>query len=431
MHSPMMQHLMVCTLAIILIVIAAQVCGRLASKVGQPVVVGEMVAGVLLGPTALGFFMPEVSAFVFPPEIRKVLYVLAMMGLSFYMFLVGMEHDSPPASGRTKALPIILSVLGVIVPIGMAGAVVAWLALDLKPANISNNVYILFLGIGASVTAFPMLARMLQERRMVGTVFGATAIRTAAIDDALAWVGLAIVAAMALRGDATTAIIQTVIPAIVMTVVLFRVLPLLFKKAFERAVAQKSIGDKLFGAIILVVLVTGLISDYIGIYSVFGGFITGMAFPRVHGFVHLLQERMLQMVRCFFLPVFFTYSGLQTDVWGSFSPSTLSIFAVLLVVSMASKALPAFFVLRSYKWSWGETIAMAGLMNARGLMILVYMTIGLSLGLVETKMFSIMVLIAIVTTASALPIYRLHFSDGREEVARVEWGRGRAIPAGV
>lgn len=425
-----MQLLMVTTAAIVLIIATAQVCGRLASRIGQPVVVGEMVAGVLLGPTAFGLLAPEASAFLFPAETKRVLYVIAMMGLSLYMFLVGLEHDSPRTQGRARYLPIILSILGVLLPLGMAGAAVAWLAMDLKPAHITADVYILFLGIGASVTAFPMLARMLQERRMVGTTFGATAIRAAAIDDALAWAGLAIVAALVTRGTAMSAVYETVIPAIVLAVVLFFGLPRLFTKAFERAVRANNIGDGLLGGILLVVLLTGLVSDYIGIYSVFGGFITGAAMPRVPGFAKLMHERLLQLVRCLFLPVFFTYSGLHTDIWQSFNPATVGIFVVLLTVAMASKALPAFVVLRRYRWSWGETIAMAGLMNARGLMILVYMTIGLSLGIVETKMFSIMVLIAIVTTAAAMPIYRLHFSDGREEVARVEWSRGGPMPAG-
>jgi Kef-type K+ transport system membrane component KefB len=430
MHNATMQLLMVTTAAIILIVLAAQVCGHLASKVGQPAAVGEMVAGVLLGPSALGMLMPEASALLFPAETKRVLYVFAMLGLSLYMFLVGMEHESPKNSGPAKMLPVVLALFGVLVPVGMAGATVAWLALDLKPANIAPDIYALYLGIGASVTAFPMLARILQERRMVGTAFGAAAIRAAAIDDALAWVGLAIVSALALRGSAMSAIYQTVIPSLVMAGALFAFLPKLFTRAFERAVQAGQISDKLLGAILITVLLTGLISDYIGIYSVFGGFITGMALPKVPGFTRLMHERLLQFVRCFLLPIFFTYSGLNTDVWRSFNPATLGVFLALLVVAVASKALPALAVLRRYRWSWGEAIAMAGLMNARGLMILVYMNIGLSLGLVETRMFSIMVLIAIVTTAAAMPLYRLHFSNGREETARAEWRRAGAAGAG-
>jgi Kef-type K+ transport system membrane component KefB len=430
MHNSTMQLLMVTTAAIILIVCAAQVCGHIASKIGQPAVVGEMIAGVLLGPSAFGMLMPQASALLFPAETKRVLYVFAMLGLSLYMFLVGMEHEGSKDSAQSKALPILLGILGVLVPMGMAGATVAWLALDMKPADIAPDIYILYLGVGVSVTAFPMLARILQERRMVGTTFGAIAIRAAAIDDALAWIGLAIVSALAIRGSALSAIHQTVIPSMVMAGVLFIGLPKLFTKAFQRAVQAGQISDRLFGAILVTVLLTGLISDYIGIYSVFGGFITGMAMPKVPGFTKLMHDRLLQLVRCLLLPIFFTYSGLNTDVWSSFNPATLGVFLALLVVAMASKALPALALLRRYRWPWGEAVAMAGLMNARGLMILVYMNIGLSLGLVETRMFSIMVLIAIVTTAVAMPVYRLHFSNGREETARADWNRMRAGAAG-
>lgn len=423
MHSASMQLLMFATAAIIIIIIAAQICGHMAPKLGQPVVVGEMVAGVLLGPSALGYALPEFSAFIFNTEVKKTLYVIAMSGLGLYMFLVGAEHESSGQKGRRRYLPIILSILGIVLPTAMGSAATIAIAQQFKPGNVGMDVYVLFVGVGLSVTAFPMLARFLQERNMMKTMFGATAIEAAAIDDAMAWCGLALISAMAVHGSMVVALYQTVIPAIFFAAGVFWLLPKIFRRAFDKAVASGTISDKLLGGLLITVFVCSLISDYIGIYSVFGGFIAGAALPKVPGFSKLLQDRLLQTVKCLFLPVFFAYSGLNTDVFGSFNSQTLWVFGVLLGVAVVSKALSAVTVLRAYRWSWGETVAMAGLMNARGLMILVYINIGLALGIIHTEMFSIMVMIAIMTTALAKPIYRLYFSDSREAAQRAAWRR--------
>lgn len=428
MHSASMQLLMFATAAIVIIIIAAQICGHIAPKLGQPVVVGEMVAGVLLGPSALGYALPEASAFIFNAEVKKILYFIAMSGLGLYMFLVGAEHEGSGQKGRRRYLPIILAILGIVLPTAMGSAATIAFAQQFKPENVSSDVYVLFVGVGLSVTAFPMLARFLQERNMMKTMFGATAIEAAAIDDAMAWCGLALISAMAVHGSVVVALHHTVIPAIFFAAGVFWLLPKVFRRVFEKAVADGAISDRLLGSLLITVFVCSLISDYIGIYSVFGGFIAGAALPKVPGFSNLLQDRLLQTVKCLFLPVFFAYSGLNTDVFGSFSGETLWIFAALLAVAIASKALSAVVVLRAFRWPWGETVAMAGLMNARGLMILVYINIGLSLGIIHTEMFSIMVMIAIMTTALAKPIYRIYFSDSREAAQRAAWRRQESPP---
>lgn len=418
-----MQLLMFATAAIVIIIIAAQICGHIAPKLGQPVVVGEMIAGVLLGPSALGHALPEFSSFIFNAEVKKILYVIAMSGLGLYMFLVGAEHESSGQKGRQRYLPIILSILGIVLPTAMGGTTTFAVALQFKPENVSTDVYVLFVGVGLSVTAFPMLARLLQERNMMKTMFGATAIEAAAIDDAMAWCGLAIISAMAIHGTMAVAFYQTVIPSIFFAAGLFWILPKVFRRAFEKSVTNSAISDKLLGGLLITVFVCSLVSDYVGIYSVFGGFVAGAALPKVPGFSCLLQDRLLQTVKCLFLPVFFAYSGLNTDVFGSINAGTLLAFAALLAVAIFSKALSAVTVLRAFRWPWGETVAMAGLMNARGLMILVYINIGLSLGIIHTEMFSVMVMIAIMTTALAKPIYRIHFSDTLEAAQRADWRR--------
>lgn len=380
-----------------------------------------MIVGVLLGPTVLGLAAPEFSAYVFSEEIKSTLYVISMIGLSLYMLLVGVEHESSGIVGRGKHLPTILGVLGVLLPLILGGGVAALVARDFKPDGVSSEVYLLFIGGALSITAFPMLARILHDRGMVSTRFGATAIKAAAIDDTLAWCVLAIIGAVWIYGTPTAALYRTILPAAIFIVVLFYILPFVFRKLMEDAVENQHIDDRLFAYLLLLVLAAGLISNYIGIYSVFGGFIAGKALPRVPGFAKLLKGRLLQIVVCLFLPVFFAYSGLNTNIFQSFNLSAVWMFLGLVLVAFVSKFLSAFLVLRVYLWSWGETIAMAGLMNDRGLMILIFVTIGLSLGIIETTVYSVMVLIAIFTTALAMPMYRMHFSERQEETARTEW----------
>ena len=420
MHTAGMELLISTTAAIILVIISAQICGSLAIKIGQPAVVGEMIAGILLGPTAFGHFTPGFSSYIFTSDTKLVLYVMSMIGLGLYMFLVGAEHENSKTKGE-RALPFVLGIVGFMFPVIFGALAGGSVALNLKPVEISFEVYLLFIGIALSVTAFPMLARVLQARAMTKTLFGAAAIKTAAIDDALAWCALAVVGAMAASGTANKAFFGTILPAGLLALILFTVAPVIFKKHMEKSVRKGNISDQLLSSLLTITLISGLISDYIGIYSVFGGFIAGITLPRVQGFAKLLNDRLLQILRCFFLPIFFAYSGMNTDIWQTFNLQTLWLLPVLLIAAILSKGIAAVIVLRFYKWSWEETISMAALMNARGLMILICVNIGLSMGIINTQIFSVMVLVAIITTALAIPVYNRYFTPEREEAARKKW----------
>ncbi|MFG3507499.1 cation:proton antiporter [Streptomyces sp. NPDC047821] len=427
MHDPKMQLLLAVTAALCVIVLAARIFGRLATRVGQPAVVGEMVSGIVLGPTVLGALAPDFSNYVFSATVKPTLYVVAMIGLCLYMFLVGLEHDYHPSSRKEKALPVVLSTAGVVIPL-IVGAGVAWyIASDYRPSGVSLLLFMLFVGGALSLTAFPMLARVLQERGMMHTRFGGVAVRAAAIDDAAAWCVLAVVSALFIHGS-WVASWRTVVPAVLFMAVAFALLPRLFRAPMEKAVRGGAIGDGLVVALLTLVLAAGWFTDYIGIYSVFGGFICGMALPRVPGFAQLLNVRLLQVTRCLFLPVFFAFSGLNTDLTGALNSTYVWTLLVLFAAGFASKFLSALAVLRSYRWGWGESVAMGGLMNARGLMILIFINIGLSLGLIEKELFSILVLIAVLTTALAMPLYRFHFTPEREEAARLAWAAGPTPP---
>ncbi len=417
MHDSNMQILLAATAGLFLIIVAARLCGMLAVKIGQPAVVGEMVSGVLLGPSVLGALLPGFSAAVFTQDSRPTLYVIAFVGLTLYMFLVGLDHEHHPQSRKEAALPVVLALAGFLAPL-LLGGTAAWLLADeFKPEVIPTPLFVLFVGGALSVTAFPMLARVLQERQMVHTDFGGVATRAAAIDDAVAWCVLALVGAIVLSGSWWGAA-GTILPAAVFAVAAFAFLPRLLRPTLRRTVQRGSLGDGTFVVVLGLILAAGWLTDYIGIYSVFGGFILGMAMPRVAGFNELIKAPMLQLVRCFFLPVFFAFSGLDTNLGNALDPGYLVALGVLFLAAVLSKSLASLVVLRCFGWQWSESVAMGGLMNARGLMILIFINIGLQLGVIETQLFSILVLIAILTTGLALPLYRLHFTPAKEAEAR-------------
>ncbi|MDN5898495.1 MAG: cation:proton antiporter [Brachybacterium sp.] len=402
--------------AMFVILAAAQIFGRLAPWVGQPVVFGEMAAGVALGPSLFGALAPDVSSELFTSEVRPILFFIAMTGLSLYMFVVGVEHKEPAHKSGHTSMPFVMATAGIAAPVVIGAVAATLVAGDLRPDNIDGTLFAVFVGGALSVTAFPMLARILQQRGMMHTPFGMIATRTAAIDDAFAWCLLAVVGA-SVGGGPLEGLVRTILPASAFTLAVFCVLPMLFRKPMQAAVREGRIGEGLFGALILLVLGAGWFTDYIGIYSVFGGFIVGMALPRVQGFSSLLSTSVLPTVRSLMLPVFFAFSGLNTDITqlsGHLIPVTL----VILVAAFVSKTASSVVVMRAYRCDWRSSAAMGALMNARGLMILIFINIGLGLGVIEQRMYSILVVVALVTTALALPLYRRMYSAAREDEGR-------------
>ncbi|MGU3437425.1 cation:proton antiporter [Actinomycetes bacterium M1A6_2h] len=416
-HDPNLVVILHVGAALFLIVLSAQVCGRFARAIGQPAVVGEMVSGVLLGPTLLGAFAPEVTGYIFDEHSKPVLYTMAMIGLSLYMFLVGLSHSHPTGTTREKTIPVVLALSGLIGPLALGSAAGALLVADMKPDGISTGVFALFVGGALAVTAFPMLARIMQERNMIGTAFGRVATSAAAIDDALAWCVLAVVGALATAGTLLGSL-WTIIPAIVLAGASFWLLPRFFRRPLERSVKQGHLGDGLVAVLVALVLGVGWVCDYIGIYSVFGGFVAGAALPKVRGFAPMVDKSMSSIVRCFFLPIFFAYSGMNTDLLAVFHIEYLAPLVGILIVAVAGKSITAYAVLRLSGWARGESAAMGALMNARGLMILIFINVGLSLNIISRPLFSILVAVAVITTALATPVYRRAMPPEAERAAR-------------
>lgn len=396
--------------ALAVVLAATTLCGRLAMLVRQPRVVGEMVAGVLLGPALFGAVAPGVQAQLFPADVKDTLYVLSTIGLTFYMFLVGsaLDHGSGGGSVRRASL---LAVSG-IVPTFLLGAGAAALFFgSLSVEGSSVWVFMLFVGGALSITAFPMLARILQERGITNTPIGGLTLVAAAIDDAAAWVILAVIIAVGASGSPAEAL-GTVVGAAVFAGLMLTVGRSLFARLGERVEREGRIGRDVMALILLVVLVAGWFTDYIGVFSVFGGFVTGLAMPKSAVVRRELETRLTDLNSILLLPVFFAFSGLNTQVSGFGAGGGLWWpLAVIMAAAFAGKYLGCALVVRAQGFPWRYASAVGGLMNARGLMILIFINIGLAYELVTPELFAILVAVAIVTTAAALPIYRASLPD--------------------
>jgi Kef-type K+ transport system membrane component KefB len=424
-------------LQLAVIIVTCRLVGFLGRRfLGQTQVFMEMVAGVLLGPSLLGLIAPEAQAWLFPKTLAievtgiaeavavahpnmTILYALAQVGLVLYMFVIGLEFDVSLLRGRVKSAGLV-SGAGIVVPFICAAALLPYLMSrdDLFAAEISAGVAWLFVGASISITAFPMLARILFERGIAGTRLGTLTLAAGSIDDAIAWCLLALVLALFAKTPETA--LMTVgggllYGALMMT--LGRKLFRGFARAFE---AQGGLSVDRFTAVIIVLMVCAWITDGIGIYAVFGAFVCGAAMPK-GGFAAELTRRIEQVTTSLFLPMFFVYSGLNTKIGLVDTAELWLVTAVVIGISILGKGVACAFAARWSGESWRHSSIVGALMNARGLMELILLNIGLERGVITPTFFTIMVLMAIVTTGMASPLYDLLARAG--EPGRASAGR--------
>ncbi|NRQ31175.1 transporter [Nonomuraea sp. NN258] len=415
--------------ALVVILVTAAICGRLAQLVMQPRVLGEMVAGVLLGPTLFGWLFPQAQAALFPPDVRPVLYVLSTIGLTLYMFLVGagIDHSAQEPGEIRRASVLAASGIVPSLLLGAGCGLLLWGLLS-RP-DVGPLEFALFVGGALSLTAFPMLARILYERGLENTRVGRLTLVAASIDDALAWCLLAVLTAMHL-GTGTAGALRTIVLAAVFALVMLTVVrPLL--RPLGRSVARTGrLGPGGVYVVILVPLTAGWLTDWIGVYAVFGGFVAGLAMPRDAAFRKLLHGRMMDVVSTLLLPVFFTFSGLNTQLGGIAGGAMPLAFLLILLAGFCGKYFGCALSMRRLGFGPRESYAVGALMNARGLMILIFINIGLAQGMITQELFAMLVLVAVITTAGALPLYKLALPDRYERDQIGEPGPdGRPAPA--
>jgi len=401
-----------------IIIAACRIVGWLAKRyLGQPQVVGEMIAGVVLGPSLFGLLAPDLQAALFPKESRSILFVGAQLGVGLYMFLVGLgfRRDHFRANAKSAAA---VSLAGMAAPFVVAVALAPWLVAEgLFGQGIQTWQAMLFMGAAISITAFPMLARIIHERGLSGTRLGSLSLAAGAIDDAGAWCVLAIVLASFGAGPmlAVTAIAGGGAFALFMLTLGPKMLAPL-GRIVER---EGRLSPTVLGVVLILFMLSAWAMDAVGIHAVFGGFILGVAMPR-----GLLSDEVKRQLEPFavlvLLPMFFTFSGLNTQLTMVNSLGLLAVTVVILLGSILAKGGACWAAARLTGQDNATAMGIGALMNARGLMELIIINIGLQKGVIGPALFSILVLMAILTTLMASPLFEWVY--GRKARERGELG---------
>ncbi len=402
-------------LALAVILVACRVVGLVAQRLGQPQVVGEMIAGVILGPSLLGRIAPGLQAELFPSgEANVVLYTAAQIGLVLYMFLVGLNFDVDLIKHRAGTAATV-SAAGIFAPL-VLGALVAIPMMngdDFFGDGVTPLMAMLFLGASIAITAFPMLARIIFETRLTGTGLGTLALACGATDDAISWCILAVVLAIH-QGDPTIALIA-IGGGAAYTVLLLtagrRALGV-FGTMTER---RNTVTPTMLSVVLILLMGCAWFTDVIGIYAIFGAFVLGVAMPSGL-FAKKITDSLEPLTTTFLLPLFFVYSGLNTEIGLVNTPTLWAVTLGILIVAIAGKGLACTLAARLRKVPLRESVALGSLMNARGLIELILLNIGLEAGIITPTLFTILVLVAIITTLMATPIFNYVYGRHRTPV---------------
>ena len=387
------------------ILVVCQLVGVLGRRLGQPQVVAEMVAGVLLGPSVLGLFWPGVFAKLFPPDTMRVLFPVAQLGLAAYMFVVGLEFRTDIVKRKLRSA-VAVSVVGMVAPF-VGGAALAWYFhrhTALFPANTALLVAMIFLGASLCITAFPMLARIIQFKKLTATTMGAVSLGAGAINDAAAW-GLLAVVLGSLDDNFTQAAIHIGGGFVYVAVTSWIVRPLLVR--WGRGIEQRgTLSDGEFGLCLILMTAGAWITESIGLHAVFGAFIMGAVMPR--GVVcRELIERVQPVMAALILPIFFAFSGLHTQIGLLDSLSHWGMAGLVLLAAIVGKGVSCWLAARATGIPNREALGIGTLMNVRGLMELIIINIGLQRGIISPELFAALALMAVVTTLMASPLFDL------------------------
>ena len=402
-------------LQMIAIMVAAKVFGYLFLKVRQPSVIGEIVAGIFLGPSALGLFFPEAYAFLFPTSSIIIIQMLSQLGLALFMFIIGMELDFGLLKGK-KQSTLIISHVSIIFPYLLGVVLAYFLFTSFAPPNITFISFALFMGIAMSITAFPVLARIIRDRNMTKTTLGSMALTCAAADDVTAWCILALVVAIAKSGTGWSAI-YTFLCAGAFILCMFYVVRPLLAKATERLIRNDKPTKSYLSIVFLMLLAALFIAEIIGIHLLFGAFIAGVIMPEKIDLKNRIVYKVEDVSLVLLLPLFFIYTGLRTEIGLLNSLHLWLVCALIIFLAVLGKFAGTALTARYVGHKWQDAMSLGVLMNTRGLMELIVLNIGYDLGILSKEIFSMMVIMALVTTFMTGPaldfINKIYSGDSR------------------
>jgi len=388
-------------LALTVIMVTTRLVGLLFTKIHQPTVIGEVIGGIILGPSLLGRFAPGLQSALIHPDAAPFLGVISQLGVILYMFLVGLELDLRAMRARAAAT-IAISNAGIVVPFAL-GVALAWTIVEsYAPPGVPFTSFALFLGVSMSITAFPVLARILSERGLQRTPLGIMALTCAAIDDVTAWCLLAFVVSVTQTkaGGAVVTVGLTALYIALMLTVGRRVMA-----ALVRRLEQSSrIGEQSLTLLLVAVLLSALATEFIGVHAIFGAFLLGAIVPHDSTVARHVRDRIEDVVRVMLLPAFFAFTGLRTELGLLDGANDWIICAVIILVATLGKFGGVTLAGRVSGLPWRDASALGILMNTRGLVELIVLNIGLDLGIVTPRLFVMLVIMALATTMMTAPV---------------------------
>jgi Kef-type K+ transport system membrane component KefB len=389
---------------IVLIVLVSRLLGKAAMKLGQPQVVGEMIAGILLGPSFLGQISPATMGFLFPAASMDTLRMFSQIGVILFMFLVGTDVDVQHLFQKANTT-ILVSHASILIPFLLGTTISLFIYRSMAPSTVPFMAFALFMGVAMSITAFPVLARIVEERGLTHTSLGVMSLGCAAVDDVTAWCILAVVLALVKADGFGSSVLTMLLVLIYASVMILLLKPFLRKLAPAQQTSQHQYNS--WAALILAfALAASLATEVIGVHALFGAFLAGVIIPpgSLRAFC---KERFESFASGLLAPLFFVFTGLRTQLNLLNSVSTWVIAAAVIAAAVAGKLGGSMLAARCSGMKWRDSFALGALMNTRGLMELVVLNIGYDLGILSSQIFAILVLMAITTTLMTAPLLSL------------------------
>ncbi|CAN1557032.1 KefB Kef-type K+ transport systems, membrane components [Flavobacteriaceae bacterium] len=390
---------------IIMIILVARIFGWFFKKIGQPSVIGEIIAGIALGPSLLGMYFPDFFHALFPPDSLENLKFLSQIGLILFMFVIGMELDIKVLKNRAKEA-VVISHASIVIPFAL-GIGLAYFVYDrFAPVGVKFLSFSLFMGIAMSITAFPVLARIVQERGMHKTKLGAIVITCAAADDITAWCLLAVVIAIVKAGTFESSMFIISLAVLYVLIMIFLVKPFL-KRIGDLYGSKDSLSKPVVAIFFLILIISSYATELVGIHALFGAFMMGTIMPDVPKFRTVFIAKVEDVSVILLLPLFFVFTGLRTEIGLINDPYLWKVTGLIILVAVVGKFFGSALAAKFVGQNWRNSLIIGALMNTRGLMELIVLNIGLGLGVLTPEVFTMMVIMALVTTFMTGPALNL------------------------
>jgi Kef-type K+ transport system membrane component KefB len=405
-------------LQILVIIIASRIFSILLTFIGQPSVVGEILAGIFLGPSLMGLLFPNFFHFIFPDNSLGTLQFLSQIGLAFFMFIIGMDLDLSIIKSKGRSA-FFVSNVSIAIPFLLGVALAYYMYGYYAPTGVGFLAFGLFIGISVSITAFPVLARILQERNMTKTAVGSMALICAATNDVIGWCILAAVIAIAKAGTIASSLF-TIILAVLFVIFMLLILKPFLEKVFKKQLGKDDPGKLTVAFSFLTLLCSAYIAELIGIHALFGSFLAGVIMPHNLNFKRKITEKLEDVSLLVLLPIFFAFTGLRTQIGLLNDTQAWTSFGYVLLVAVSGKFGSSALAAKISGQNWKNSLMLGALMNTRGLMELIVLNIGYDLGILSPQIFAMMVLMALATTLMTGPSLNLiEWISKKQELARV------------